>query len=104
MPILVVVRTKFISVCVCKFSVYIYIYLAYMYTHIYINKYILYHNIYYIIYIVLYVVWASLVGQLVKNPPAMKETWVQSLGWEDPLEKETATHSSILPWRTPWTV
>ena len=47
---------------------------------------------------------ASLVAQLVKKSPAMKETWVQSLGWEDPLEKETATHSSILPWRTPWTV
>ena len=40
--------------------------------------------------------WASLVVQLVKNPPAMWETWVQSLGWEDPLEKGKATHSSIL--------
>ena len=40
--------------------------------------------------------------QLVKNPPAMWETWVQSLGWEDPLEKEEATHSSILAWRIPW--
>ena len=40
--------------------------------------------------------WASLVIQPVKNPPAMWETWVQSLGWEDPLEKEKATHSSIL--------
>ena len=40
--------------------------------------------------------WASLVAQLVKNPPAVQETWVQSLGWEDPLEKGTATHSSIL--------
>ena len=39
---------------------------------------------------------ASLVAQLVKHPPAMRETWVQSLGWEDPLEKGTATHSSIL--------
>ena len=46
---------------------------------------------------------ASLVAQLVKNPPAMQETWVQSLGWEDPLEKEMATHSSILAWRIPWT-
>ena len=45
--------------------------------------------------------WASLVAQLVKNPPAMWETWVQSLGWEDPLEKETATHSSILAYRIP---
>ena len=48
--------------------------------------------------------WASLVAQLVKNPPAMQEIWVQSLGWEDPLEKEMATHSSILAWRIPWTV
>ena len=40
--------------------------------------------------------WASLVAQIVKNPPAMQETWVQSLGWEDPLEKGMATHSSIL--------
>ena len=43
-------------------------------------------------------------AQLVKNPPVMWETWVQSLGWEDPLEKETATHSSILALRIPWTV
>ena len=48
--------------------------------------------------------WASLVAQLVKNLPAMPETWVRSLGWEDPLEKEKATHSSILAWRVPWTV
>ena len=47
--------------------------------------------------------WASLVVQMVKNPPAMWETWVRSLGWEDPLEKGTATHSSILAWRIPWT-
>ena len=40
---------------------------------------------------------------MVKNPPAMWETWVRSLGWEDPLEKEMATHSSILAWRIPWT-
>ena len=40
--------------------------------------------------------WASLVAQLVKNPPAMQETWIQSLDWEDPLEKGKATHSSIL--------
>ena len=44
---------------------------------------------------------ASLVAQLVKNPPAMRETWVQSLGWEDPLEKGKATHSSILAGRIP---
>ena len=48
--------------------------------------------------------WVSLVAQLVKTPPAMRETWVQSLGWEDPLEKGKATHSSILAWRIPWTV
>ena len=46
---------------------------------------------------------ASLVAQLVKNLNAMQETWVQSLGWEDPLEKGTATHSNILAWRSPWT-
>ena len=48
--------------------------------------------------------WVSLVAQLVKNPPTMLETWVPSLGWEDPLEKGKATHSSILAWRIPWTV
>ena len=46
---------------------------------------------------------ASLVAQTVKNLPAMQETWVPSLAWEDPLEKGTATHSSILAWRIPWT-
>ena len=46
---------------------------------------------------------ASLVAQLVKNLPAMWETWVLSLGWEDPLEKGMAIHSSILDWRIPWT-
>ena len=48
--------------------------------------------------------WASPVAQLVKNPLAMWETWDQSLGWKDPLEKGKATHSSILAWRIPWTV
>ena len=48
--------------------------------------------------------WASLVAQLVKNPPAMRENCVQSLGWEDPLEKGKAIHSRILAWRIPWTV
>ena len=48
--------------------------------------------------------WASLVAQLVKNLPAMRETWVRSLGWEDPLEEGQATHSSILAWRISWTV
>ena len=47
--------------------------------------------------------WASLVAQKVKNPPAMWETWVPSLGWQDPLEKGTAAHSSTLAWRIPWT-
>ena len=46
---------------------------------------------------------ASLVAQTVKNPPAMRETWVQSLGWEDPLKEGMATHSSILAWKIPWT-
>ena len=45
----------------------------------------------------------SLVAQIVKNPPGMQETWVGYLGWEDPLEKEKATHSSILAQKTPWT-
>ena len=50
-------------------------------------------------------VWgASLVAHLVKNPPAIRETWVQSLGWENPLEKGKATHSGILAWRIPWTI
>ena len=48
--------------------------------------------------------WASLVAQLVKNPPAVRKTWVWSLDWEDPLEKGKATHSSIWAWRIPWTV
>ena len=44
----------------------------------------------------------SLIARSVKNLPAVKETWVQFLGWEDPLKKETATYSSILAWRIPW--
>ena len=47
------------------------------------------------------ILWASLVTHIVKNPPAMRETWVQPLDWEDPLENGTATHSSILAWRIP---
>ena len=47
--------------------------------------------------------WASLVAQRLKGLPPMQETWVRSLGWEDPLEKEMVTHSSILAWRIPWT-
>ena len=45
---------------------------------------------------------ASLVAQRLKRLPAMQETWIRSLGWEDPLEKEMATHSNILAWRIPW--
>ena len=56
------------------------------------------------IYCRLQVLGLPLMAQLVKNPPAMRETWVQSLGWEDPLEKGKATHSSILAWRIPWIV
>ena len=47
--------------------------------------------------------WASLVAQMIKNLPAVQETWVQSLGQEDPLEKRMATHFSILAWSIPWT-
>ena len=58
----------------------------------------------YIAYICVYIyAWASLVAQMVKNPPAMWETWVGSLGCEDPLEKGKGTNSSILAWRIPWT-
>ena len=46
--------------------------------------------------------WVSLVAQLVQNLPAKRETWVQSLGWDDPVEKRTATHTSILARRIPW--
>ena len=52
----------------------------------------------------MYLSWASLVAQMVKTPPAVQETWVQSLGWEDPLEKGMAPHSSILAWRILWIV
>ena len=51
----------------------------------------------------LYIDRASLIAQLVKNLPVMQKTWVQSLGQEDPLEKEMAIHSSILAWKIPWT-
>ena len=47
--------------------------------------------------------WPSLAAQLIKNLPVMQETWVRFLGWEDPLEKEMATDSSILAWKIPWT-
>ena len=48
--------------------------------------------------------WAYLLAQLVKNPPATRETWVSSMGWEDTLEKGKPTHSSIVAWRSPWTI
>ena len=67
--------------------------LIYIYIYEYINS--------GVAYIKLYIKWASLVAQMVKNSPAMWETWVQSLGWEDPLEEGMATHSSILAWRIP---
>ena len=50
-----------------------------------------------------YPLWAALVAQTVKSLPAIQETQVQSMGWEDPLEKGIATHSTILAWRIPWT-
>ena len=50
-----------------------------------------------------HLLWASLVTEMVKNLPAMQETWVQSLDWEDPLEKGTAAHSSVLAFKIPWT-
>ena len=60
-------------------------------------------DIYICIYLVNKKIWASLVAQMEKNLPAMQETQVQSLGWENPLEKGMAIHSSILAWRIPWT-
>ena len=54
-------------------------------------------------YVAIFISFTSLVAHLIKNLPAMWETWVQSLGWEDPLKKGMATHSSILAWRIPWT-
>ena len=75
----------YMCVCVC---VYIYIY-------------ILFHVLFH--YGLLQDIWASLVAQMLKNLPTMQETQVWSLGQEDPLEKEMATHSSILAWRIPWT-
>ena len=55
------------------------------------------------LFILLYLFRTSLVAQMIKNLPAMRETQVRSLGWEDPLEDGMATHSSILAWRIPWT-
>ena len=55
-------------------------------------------------FLLIKIIRASFVAQLVKNPSAMQETWIRSLGLEDPLEKGKATHSSILAWRIPWTI
>ena len=60
--------------------------------------------LYTVFFVFLYLLAASFVTQLVKNLPAMWKTWVQSLGWEDALEKGRAIHSCILAWRSPWTV
>ena len=62
------------------------------------------HLLFLVITLFLGLKWASLVAQLIKIPPALWETWVLFLGWEDPMEKGKATHSSILAWRIPWTV
>ena len=78
-------------------------YMLLMYFILYIICTLMYNYIFHlIIYIILYCIWASLVEHLVKNPPAMLETPVWFLGWEDPPEKGTATHPSILglPWST----
>jgi len=57
-----------------------------------------------IVFVFLWLIsWASLVAQRLRHLPAMWKSWVRSLGWEDPLEKEMATHSSILAWKIPWT-
>ena len=67
------------------------------------NSEYLYMYIQIYIYTLIYVYWTSLVAQMVKNPPAIQETQVQSLGREHPLEKKMATHSSILAWEIPCT-
>ena len=67
----------------------------YVHIHIYIHKHFW--------FLPLFVLMTSLVAQRLKHLPAMRKTWVRSLGWEDPLEKEMATHSSIPAWRIPWT-
>ena len=70
--------------------------------HMYnIQRYMFHYGMLYIMYYHIHT--ASLVAQLVKNLPARRETWARSLGREDPLEKEMATHSSILAWRISWT-
>ena len=77
--------------------IYIYVSISNIYTEFSIYKYI------FIYYLYVYVnIWASLVAQSVKNLPTVQETWVQSLSWADPLEKEMATHSTILAWKISW--
>ena len=73
-------------------------------THIYICIYTYSHRIFPRNNDSVLPILASLVAQRLKHLPAMQETWVRYLGWEDALEKETATHSSILAWRITWTV
>ena len=63
----------------------------------------IYVNLVYLLILSTLAPLASLVAQRIKHLPALQETWVRSLGWEDPLEKEMAIHSSILAWRIPWT-
>ena len=70
---------------------------------VHISSQSMFNEIDHVSYIKLCKLWASLVAQLVKNLPAVWETWIPSLGWEDPLEKGKATHFSILAWRIPWT-
>ena len=72
---------------------------------IYVKHMLIYFHILYIHIIHIYFIYikASLVAQMVKNLPALQETWIQSLGQEDPLEKGMANHSSILAWKIPWT-
>jgi len=89
-----------VYVCVCmRVCVYVcmYVYNTYVYMYIYMYMYVYIYTHTYI-----YIWQASLVAQSVKNLPAMQETWVWSLGREDPLAKEMATHSSTLAWRIPW--
>ena len=67
-----------------------------MYMHVCVYTYI--HTY---IYVNAAILWTSLIGQLIKNLPAMQKTWVRSLSWEDPLEEGMATHSRFLTWRIP---
>ena len=71
-----------------------------------INKYFLpfCRLLFFFFFTVDHALWAPLIAQLVKNPPAMQGTWIRSPVWENPLEKGKATHASILAWRIPWTV